>query len=233
MTENRRESMRGVTERRAFLITEREWRAKPDGSGGQVLAFRGYASLFNSPYEMCDLWGDTYTEVVREGAFTRTLNTPDLDVPLLYGHNSRGMPTMARTKSGTLQLSQDTEGLLVEADLDGQRSDVRDLSLAMDRGDVDEMSFAFMTRKQEWSPDWTQRDLLELDIHRGDVSIVALAANPATAGAGVRSAFDVVERLDDDELRAMYERLGKRLNAPAETPAQRAPLNRLAAQLGF
>jgi hypothetical protein len=60
----------------------------------------------------------------------------------------------------------------------------------MDRGDIDEMSFGFRVVAQVWSPDWTQRDITEVDLNKGDVSAVNYGANPATAGATLRG-FDL------------------------------------------
>jgi HK97 family phage prohead protease len=148
-----------------------------NGSGGSTLRFTGYASVTETPYEMQDFLGD-YSEVVRTGAFARTL-AEGADVPFKLNHN--GM-TLARTKSGTMRLAEDSRGLHVEADLDPANGQVRDIRSAMDRGDLDEMSFAFRVTHQEWSPDWTQRDITEVDLNKGDVSIVNYGANPHTSG---------------------------------------------------
>jgi HK97 family phage prohead protease len=105
-------------------------------------------------------------------------------VPFKVNH---GGITLARTKSGTMRLAEDSTGLHVEADLDPRSPDVQALRSAMERGDLDEMSFAFRVNSQEWSPDWSQRDITEVDLNKGDVSAVNYGANPATAGAVLRS----------------------------------------------
>lgn len=185
LRKRRRGSMVRQLERRRmpFARGQVELRAKPDGTGGTTYEFEGYGATFDTPFDMWDPWGDPYVEVVRRGAFTQTLAASP-DVPFLIGHNDMGVP-LARTRSGTMQLSQDSRGLHVRAQMDGSRSDVRNLASAVERGDLDEMSIGFMTLPggQQWSPDWMQRDMLNLDLHRGDVSAVALAANPATAGS--------------------------------------------------
>lgn len=177
----RRGSMIRQSERRGMLL---EMRAQPSGTGGTTFVFEGYGATFDEPFDMWDPWGDPYTEVVRPGAFTRSLDRPDLDVPFLLGHNEQGIP-FARTTNGTMKLSQDSRGLAVWAELDGGRSDVRDLARAVDRGDLGEMSIGFVTRGQEWSPDYETRSMLDLDMHRGDVSPVALGANAGTAGSRI------------------------------------------------
>jgi HK97 family phage prohead protease len=188
--------MQGIAERVAlpFGSAGLEMRAKPNGTGGTAYTFEGYAAVFDAPFEMWDMWGDPYTEVLNQGCFTRTLAN-SADVAFLIGHNDAGI-LLARTKSGTLMLSQDTHGLLACApDLDGGRDDVRALYSAVQRGDQDEMSCAFYTRQQVWSPDFTQRNMVELDLNRGDVSSVVFGANDATAGASMRSMARAADKL--------------------------------------
>ncbi len=156
-----------------------ELRAKPDGTGGTRLLFTGYASVVEAPYKMGDWLGD-YDEVVRDGAFAKTLSE-NPDVIFCLNHAWDGAP-MARTKPGTLRLSADTTGLDTGADLDGSRSDVYHVQSAMDAGELDAMSFAFYVTRQLWSPDYEQRDILEVDLNGGDVSVVTWPANPHTTG---------------------------------------------------
>ncbi len=180
----RRSTMRGRAERQVldFKRGGVELRAKQSGTGGTSYEFEGYAAVYDTGFEMYDWWGDQYIEVVNQGACTRTLaGAPD--VPFLIGHDDGGI-ALARTKSGTLQLAQDDHGLHTRVpELDGSSPLVQSLVSAIQRGDMDEMSLAFVCRQQQWSPDYEQRNIIEMDIHRGDVSIVCLAANPATAGA--------------------------------------------------
>lgn len=160
-----------------------EIRKKGDGTGGSRLLFTGYASVTEQPYPMMD-WIGPFNEVVRSGAFKTTLSQ-DPDTAFLINH---GGVTMARTKPGTLRLSEDDTGLYVEADVDPRRSDVADMASAVDGGELDEMSFAFWVVRQMWSPDYEQRDILEVCIDKGDVSVVNYGANPATGGlVGLRS----------------------------------------------
>lgn len=150
---------------------------------GSKVELNGYASTFDAPYEMYDMFG-AYTEIVRQGAFTKTL-ADGADVAYLANHEGL---TMARTASGSLKLSQDTTGLLTSATVNTQRGDVRDLVTAVEDGDVDQMSFAFRVMRQEWSPDFDQRDMIELNIDRGDVSAVNFGASPST-NVGVQRAY--------------------------------------------
>lgn len=180
----RRSSMLAIPERLSLSFARGgiEMRAKPNGTGGTAFRFEGYAATFSQPFQMWDMWGEEYQEEVEPGAFTRTLANK-ADVAFLIGHQDAGI-LMARTKSGTMTLSQDSRGLhtLVPA-MDGTRADVLALASAVERGDMDEMSCAFVTRQQRWNDDYTHRSMLEMDLNRGDVSAVVFGANPSTAGS--------------------------------------------------
>lgn len=152
-------------------------RAKADGTGGTKLEFTGYASVTETPYEMAD-WYGPYEEIVRNGAFKKTLSESP-DTAFLLNHAGA---TMARTKPGTMALSEDDTGLYVEAQLDPRRSDVQIVQCGIENGELDEMSFAFWITRGSWSPDYMQYDILEVNLHKGDVSVVNYGANPATGG---------------------------------------------------
>ncbi|MFD7774266.1 HK97 family phage prohead protease [Streptomyces sp. NPDC059753] len=194
---------------RAFPV-ELEVRAKKGTSN--VSTIEGYASVTEAPFEMWD-WLGSYSEVVRTGAFAKTL-TENPQVQLLLNH---GGLAMAYTKAGSLRLSEDSQGLFMEADVSTKRSDVGDMLAALEDGSVDEMSFAFRVTRQQWSPDYDQRDILEVDLHRGDVSVVNFGANPATSVTPALRAADF-DRLGEDDARALMERLQRRFTAPVVEP---------------
>lgn len=165
--------------------------------GGQV-ELEGYASVYGEPYEMWDYFGP-YDELVQHGAAAKTLSE-GADFALLLNH---GGLTMARTKAQTLAASEDTTGLHWRATVNEGRSDVRDMLLAIEDGDLDECSFAFRVTRQEWSPDYMQRTIVEFDLDRGDVSVVNYGANPATSIGDVQRSADVLrslEHLDGEHL---------------------------------
>lgn len=168
-----------------------EFRANPDSASGPSFRFEGYAATFEQPFDMWDLWGDPYLETLAAGACNRTLSN-QCDTQFLVGHDESGLP-MARTRSGTMTLSADSTGLLTVAPaLDGRNPQVQQLASAMERGDVDEMSIGFIATAQQWSPDWVERRITEINLNRGDVSIVCWAANPNANGASL-VAFPVGE----------------------------------------
>jgi HK97 family phage prohead protease len=178
------------------------------GKAGASVEIRGYATVYDQPYEMYDAFGP-YSEVVRGGSGKKTLSE-DPQVQWLLNH--AGL-SMAYTKSGTLKLAEDSTGLEALARVNTTRSDVRDMVAALDDGDTDEMSFAFRVPagKSIWSPDYDQRDITEYNLHRGDVSVVNFGANPATE-VGLRAQdFD---HMDEAGARSLYERLQRRFDPP-------------------
>lgn len=185
----KRDRLRDAPERRSVAVDDFEVRAV-----GDALQFRGYAAVFDAPYEVFGGPPLGWTETVDRRAFDVTLAaTPDLH--LLVNHE--GLP-LARTKSGTMQLATDDRGLRVTADLDRRDPDVQKLEVKMDRGDIDEMSFAFRTKDDDWNDDETERRLLEVSIHKGDVSIVNFGANSATS-AHLRSVLSALDDLGHDK----------------------------------
>ena len=161
-----------------------------DGEDKNTVVVVGYASVTDVTYKMAD-WLGEYDEQVRSGAFAKTLTERD-DVRMLLNHD--GLP-MARTKSETLSLSEildprkdpqkrDQTGLWTESSLDLRSGIVKDIVNAVERGDLDQMSFAFQVTRQKWSPDYEQRDIEEVKLF--DVSLVTYPANPYTS-AGLRA----------------------------------------------
>lgn len=164
------------------------------------LIVEGYASTFSEPYELYGgpPWG--WTEEVDPGAFDKTLAS-NPDVPLLLNHE--GMP-LARTKSGTLQLSTDKHGLKMRASLDKRDPQVQSVAVKLERGDMDEMSFAFWVVRDEWTydDDKEHRLLKEVNIHKGDVAIVNYGANPNTS-VGIADAVRALADAKDEEMLAL------------------------------
>jgi len=152
-------------QQRSFAFTNLAVRKQGDGN-----RLMGYAAVFDSPSEPMP-----FIEYVRRGAFTKTLND-GADVRLLVDHE--GVP-LARTKSGTLTLSEDDTGLMVEAELDPANPDAQRVLSAMSRGDLSQMSFAFRTIKDSWSPDRSVRELREVQLF--DVSVVTFPAYEETS----------------------------------------------------
>ena len=188
---------RTTTVQRGQLLEARPWAslevraANADGS----IPFVGYSTSYEKPYPV---WGGPdaggWFETMAAGSWAKTINERD-DIRLLVNHE--GVP-LARTKSGTLLLESDDLGVL-NATPEGRGLDpasplVATVVSAMRRGDLDQMSCAFQVVEQQWSPDWTERRIVQV---RGfDSSIVTYPANEATmalVGAGARAAVPAPE----------------------------------------
>lgn len=164
--EDSRSKMTKKIERRTFTIKNVEARQAEDGT----MRLSGYAAVFND-----DSVPLPFIERIAPGAFRKTL-TETPDVRLLINHE--GLP-LARTKNGTLRLKEDEAGLYMDADLPDTQA-ARDLYTLVERGDVDQMSFAFRVIRQKWNEGRTERTLTELSLADGDVSVVTYPAYPTT-----------------------------------------------------
>jgi HK97 family phage prohead protease len=157
-------------EREVRRVERLELRQSEDG----LPVLEGYATVYDYRYDIGggpDAGG--FTEVIAKGAAAKSAK--EADVRLLVDHD--GVP-LARTKSGTLELMSDDIGLKVRATLDPSNPAAQQVRSAMERGDLDQMSFAFRVVRESWSKDYTERTISEVKLF--DVSVVTYPANPAT-----------------------------------------------------
>ena len=162
--ESRREMKK--IERRTYTVKDVQARSAEDGT----MRLAGYAAVFNESSVPLP-----FKESIAPGAFRKTL-TETPDVRLLINHE--GLP-LARSKNGTLTLTEDERGLYFEAEL-ADTTEARDIYKLVERGDVDQMSFAFRVIRQKWSEDRSLRVLTEVSLADGDVSVVTYPAYPTT-----------------------------------------------------
>lgn len=166
-----------VREMRAFPLSEIQIRAADDASGR--LSFHGRAIVYDQLSQ--DLGG--WRERIMPGAATRTLEA-NPDVRLLINHDPNLL--MARTASGTLRLTEDDQGVLVDADM-ADVSYARDLAVLLERGDINQMSFAFWVTADGWAGN--THEVHGLDLDGGDVAVVTYPAFTQTS-AELRSAAE-------------------------------------------
>ena len=116
-----------------------------------------------------------FREVIERGAFTDAIGRDDV----VFLVNHEGLP-LARTRSGTLTLTEDDHGLKISTRLDPEDPDVKSIAGKMKRGDLDKMSFAFFPDVQEWdeSGDTPLRTIKRASLF--DVSIVTTPAYQGT-----------------------------------------------------
>jgi len=153
---------------------------------GDGMTLRGYAAVFNSPSQPLP-----FTETIAQGAFRDSLNSRN-DVKLLWNHDTGTV--LGSTRAGTLKLSEDSKGLLVEANLPDTQAG-RDAATLIKRGDVNAFSFGFRVpaNGDEW-PSADQRILKRVNVH--EVSLVAFPAYTATEGtASVRAMTELADKI--------------------------------------
>lgn len=133
--------MMDKVELRAFTF---EVRAERDEQHGNILT--GRPIVYDSRTDLG--W---YDEIIERGALMET----DLrDVRFLVNHNTDMIP-LARSRNNnansTMQMSVDDEGMAIRVDLDVENnSEAKNLYSAVERGDIDGMSFMFTVDGDKW-----------------------------------------------------------------------------------
>ncbi len=170
---------------------------------GNATVIEGHAAVFEKLSQ--NLGG--FVERVMPGAFTKTLQ--EADVRALFNHDENLV--LGRNKSGTLELSEDESGLYYRIS-PPDTTYANDLRAIIERGDVSQSSFAFMTIEDEWGlseQDFPRRDLLQ--VHLVDVSPVTYPAyldtdagtgrSAALAGLSKRTGVAVTDLADADAIK--------------------------------
>lgn len=128
-------------ELRAFNF---EVRAEQDEKHGNILT--GRPIVYDQRTDLG--W---YDEIIEQGAL---MDTDLRDVRFLVNHNTDMIP-LARSRNNnansTMQMSIDEEGMLIRVDLDVENnSEAKNLYSAVERGDIDGMSFMFTVDGDKW-----------------------------------------------------------------------------------
>jgi HK97 family phage prohead protease len=124
-----------------FPLTIEKFAVSGQEGGGRFL--RGHAAVFGRKSH--DLGG--FRTEIAPSAFASVLDTAP-DVHLVWDHDTRYV--LARTTNKTLELREDPYGLHVWASL-APTSYADDLAVLMERGDVDQMSFACDIGADTWT----------------------------------------------------------------------------------
>lgn len=165
--------------------------------GGRIV--EGYATTFDTPYELRSADGYTLLEVIDRGAFD---NCDMSDVIMQYDHTGR---VFARTSNGTLSVNVDEIGLHIRAQLDGTELGRR-IYEEIAGGYTDKMSFGFSVReaRREVTKD-DERTVVTrhvVDVSKlWDVSAVSIPANDATT-INARNLLDgVIKEVEAERLK--------------------------------
>lgn len=160
---------------------------RKSGKPNSLFNASGRASVTGQSYDLFP----GVREQIAPGAFDEVLTT-DPDVHALWDHDTRFV--LARTRNGTLQLNSGPRGLSYMANV-ADTSYARDLQHLLERGDIDQASFAFTVAED--GDQWTMteengRSVIQRTISRidqlFDVTITAKGANPFTDASVARSA---------------------------------------------
>ena len=156
------------------------------------MEIKGYAVVFNSP----ETYG--YTEVISE----RALDNADMsDVVLRYNHNDTFM-VLARTRNKSLNLNVDEKGLFMDATLQNDITEHRNIYNAIKSGLIDKQSFAFSIDEDEYDYDTDTRTITKIG-KLYDVSVVDQPFYNATDVSLASKNDDFMERRA--ELRKEHE----------------------------
>jgi HK97 family phage prohead protease len=122
----------------------------------------GYAATFGVEARLPGV-----TEVLTPGAFAASLRS-NSDILALFDHDATKI--LARTRSKTLRLSEDSKGLAFDLDIP-DTSHGRDVLALAERGDLGGMSFGFYVSKggERWEGD--KRTLTAVDLR--EISVVS------------------------------------------------------------
>ncbi len=145
--------------------------------------------------EISEPFAPQFRERITRGAFG---DIAGADIKLLFNHNPGAL--LARTRSGTMSITDTAAGLRFSADL-AETTVGRDVRELIARGDLSgEMSFGFYVDKDEWNAKRTERTvtaarLVELsvvvDAAYGDKTSSSLRSVSAAATAAARLRLEI------------------------------------------
>ena len=120
----------------------------------------------------------------RFGEFEETM-MPGVAAHLLHSSDCRflvnheGLP-LARSSAGTLTLTDSPTSLRFSATVDTRQRSAADIVIAIERGDISQMSVGFVVDQDTWDADHTKREVSRFRSLE-DVSAVTYPASPTTS----------------------------------------------------
>ncbi len=166
-----------------------------DNDESEEMRIEGYAAVFNSP----ETYG--YTELIAPTAFD---DTDMKDVVLRYNHNDNFM-VLARTRNKSLKLTVDEKGLFIDAVLQDDITEHRDIFNAIKSGLIDKQSFAFTVESEEYNYETDTRTITKIG-KLFDVSVVDFPFYNDTDVSVARAANNDEFLKRRKELREKYEK---------------------------
>ena len=168
------------------LKTRAETIQDENGQEVQEMIVEGQAVTFESETTLFKYRETEYKEVIDRNAF----NEADMsDVIFNYNHSGK---VVARTRNNTLRLNIDSNGLNIEARLDGT-DEGRKLYEEIKGGYIDRMSFCFTIKEESYNQETHTWRVLKID-KLYDVSAVDIPAYDTTSISARSSRLAVAEK---------------------------------------
>lgn len=166
-----------LPEVRFFAPTQVEVRSADDDES-QIL-ITGAAIVYGAAYRVVDMFGE-FRETIHAGSASDLIDR-GVDCRLLLNHGSGDGLPMARTISGTMELVDDPDALRFVARLDPRQGVARDFAIAIERGDLNQMSVGMVVGNDDWRMDggMETRDIYALS-DLLDISGVTYPCSPTT-----------------------------------------------------
>ena len=186
-----------------FYTFEASAEKRDDGTG----KLTGHPIVYNSPTDI----GGYFREIIMPGALDEANMK---DVPLLVNHNDNMIP-VARSRrnngNSTMRLIPDANGLGFEASLDiARNATAAELYSAVERGDIDGMSFAFMIDQERWEgldTDYPTRFIDKFSLIHEISAVTFPAYNATDINARSKDALDNARASLESERRQKAEAL--------------------------
>lgn len=144
-----------------FKTEEKRASDDPEDDTLEEMRIKGYAAVYDSPETY------SYTEVIAKGAFDEADMS---DVVLRYNHDDSFM-VLARTRNKSLNLSVDDNGLFMDAVLQNNITEHKNIYNAIKSGLIDKQSFAFTVEEDDYDYDKDTRTIKKIG-KVFDVSVV-------------------------------------------------------------
>ena len=175
------------------------------------MEIKGYAAVYDSPETYA------YTELIAKGAFDESDMS---DVVLRYNHNDSFM-VLARTRNKSLDLKVDDKGLFMDATLQDDITEHRNIYNAIKSGLIDKQSFAFTVEEDEYDYETDTRTITKI----GKVFDVSVVDQP------FYNDTDVSLASKNDDFMARREELRKEYEKEQEEKAKKEQLEKAKQEL--
>ena len=175
------------------------------------MEIKGYAAVYDSPETYA------YTELIAKGAFDESDMS---DVVLRYNHNDSFM-VLARTRNKSLNLSVDDKGLFMDATLQDDITEHRNIYNAIKSGLIDKQSFAFTVEEDDYDYETDTRTIKKI----GKVFDVSVVDQP------FYNDTDVSLASKNDDFMARREELRKEYEKEQEEKARQEQLEKAKQEL--